>query len=167
MSQHRVCTSVCLAFVITAWTAAAADQVRRQSSPGPQTVPVNVSLKTGAATYSSNAPGTCSHAPTASIYGVLSEMWTVSQNAEGRSAQLTLWRSQKDAAETFSLSLNDKKSLTISTVRGGQISGSGTVKLEPSGKGGTFTIDAKTASGETVTGTIGCPAFTPATAEGG
>jgi hypothetical protein len=94
-------------------------------------------------------------------------MWTVSQNIEGRSAQLTLWRAKKDATETFSLSVNDKKSVTVSTVRGGQVTGSGTVKLQPSGKGGTFTIDAKTASGESVTGTIVCPAFTPAIAEGG
>jgi hypothetical protein len=83
------------------------------------------------------------------------------------SAQLTMWRSKKDGEETFSLSVYDKKNVAVSTVRGGQATGSGSVTLQPSGRGGTFTIDAKTAAGETLTGTIVCPAFTPATAEGG
>ena len=144
----------------------AAEQVRRQ--PGQtETVPVQVSLAIGSNSYNSNAPGTCTHAPIASIYGVLSEMWMVRQNEQGRSAQLTLWRSKKTGDNTFSFSLSGKQDVEVTTVKGAELSGSGTVNLEPSAKGGTFRIEAKTQNGETVKGTIVCPAFTPATAEGG
>ena len=54
----------------------------------------------------------------------------------------------------------------INTVRGGGASsGSGT--LEKSGNGGTFTVDAKAASGVAVTGTIKCDSFAPHVDEGG
>jgi hypothetical protein len=94
-------------------------------------------------------------------------MWSVTQEADGRSVQLTLWKPSDGSASMFSLSLNVPKSITISTVRGGQTQGSGTVALVPSAKGGTFTIDAKARTGETILGTIKCEAFTPAIAEGG
>jgi len=67
----------------------------------------------------------------------------------------------------FSLRVNDKSDVNITTVRGGQVSGSGTVKFSPSGKGGTFPVAAKGKAGEPVTGTFKCEAFTAAIAEGG
>jgi hypothetical protein len=67
----------------------------------------------------------------------------------------------------FTLSVNGKPNINISTVRGGQLSGSGTVKFEPSGKGGTFTVDVKGKAGEALSGTFKCDAFTAAFAEGG
>jgi hypothetical protein len=39
--------------------------------------------------------------------------------------------------------------------------------VEKSGNGGTFTVDAKAASGVAVTGTIKCDSFAPHVAEGG
>jgi hypothetical protein len=141
-----------------------ADQIRRQ---GPAQVPMEVSLKAGGDVYDSKTQGSCTHAPKASIYGVLAEMWSVTQEADGRSIQLTFWKPSDGSASMFSLSLNGPKSTTISTVRGGQAQGSGTVALAPSAKGGTFTIDAKARTGETIAGTIKCEAFTPAIAEGG
>jgi hypothetical protein len=142
------------------------DQTRRQGASVPD-VSVTVSLKVNEQFMRSSGPGTCTHAPRASIYNVPSEMWTVRQEAETRSTQLTLWRPADGKDEMFSFSLSGGKTINISTVRGGTISGSGTVKLKPGGKGGTFTIDAKTRSGEAVAGTIECSAFTPAVAEGG
>jgi hypothetical protein len=94
-------------------------------------------------------------------------MWTVRHQEDGRSVQLTLWKPADGSAAMFSLSVNGRKSTSLSTVRGGQVSGSGTVTLAPAGKGGTFTIDAKGPSGETFSGTFKCEAFTPAIAEGG
>jgi hypothetical protein len=55
----------------------------------------------------------------------------------------------------------------VSTVRGGQVTGSGKVTFEPSGKGGTFRVDATAADGTSISGTIRCDAFTPHVAEGG
>ena len=145
---------------------ATADQVRRQG-PARPTVPMEVSLKLAGEAYEAKTEGTCTHAPKASIYGVLSEMWTVRHTNDGRSVQLTLWKPADGSPSMFSLSANGKKSWTISTVRGGEVTGTGTVTLAPAAKGGTFTIDAKGTSGEAASGTIKCEAFTPAIAEGG
>jgi hypothetical protein len=145
-----------------------AEQVRRQTGQAPAATPVTVALKIGAAAYNSSAAGSCTHAAKASIYNVLSEMWTVRQEEEGRSLQLTLWKPSDGSAEMFSLSVSGPKaSHQVSTVRGGAIVGSGTVTLKPLDKGGAFSINAKTKSGETIAGTIQCPLFTPAMAEGG
>lgn len=141
------------------------EQSRR--GPAAETVIVKVSLKVGEQFMTSTGPGTCTHAPKASIYNVPSEMWTARQEAETRSTQLTLWRPAGGKEEMFSLSLSGAKNIDISTVRGGKVTGSGTVKLAPEGKGGRFTIDAKAKSGEAINGTIECTAFTAAIAEGG
>jgi hypothetical protein len=57
--------------------------------------------------------------------------------------------------------------VNISTVRGGKPNGSGTATFEPAGKGGTFKIQAKTADGTVVAGSIKCDGFLPHFAEGG
>jgi len=152
--------------ILVSTTAVHAGQVRRQAAQ-PESVPVTVTLKFGDESYASTAPGSCTHAPKASIYNVLSENWMVMQEAGGRSVQLTLWRPADGTSEMVSLAVNGRKNLQVSTVRGGAVSGSGTVKLQPSGKGGTFTIDLKAKSGEAITGTIQCAAFTPSRAEAG
>ncbi len=131
------------------------------------TVPVEVSLKVGPATYSAKSAGECTHAPRAAIYDVASQQWSARHEEEGRSVQLTFWKPANGTAEMFSLSVSGKSNVSVSTVRGGQTSGSGTVKFQPSGKGGTFTVDAKGKAGEPVVGTFKCDAFTPAIAEGG
>ena len=151
--------------VLFAHALVASDQVRRRS--GPALVPMEVALKAGADAFNAKGEGACTHAPTASIYNVLSEMRSVRHEDGNRSVQLTLWKPADGSAQMFTLSVNGAKSLTISTVRGGEISGSGTVTFAPSGKGGTFTIAAKSKTGETVSGTVRCDAFTPAQAEGG
>lgn len=137
------------------------------------TVGVEVSLKAGTGTYASRGQGSCTHAPQASIYGVTSQMWTVRHQDQGRSVQLTFWKPTDGSNTMFSLSMNGKPRASVSTVRGRTASagatpeGSGTVTFAPAGKGGTFTIDAKTATGDPIAGTIKCDAFTAAVAEGG
>lgn len=143
-----------------------AEQVRRQT-PGTALVPLEVSLKVGTSAYGAKGQGSCTHAQQAAIYGVRSEMWTVRHEADGRSLQLTLWKPKDESAPMFSLSINGTPNATVSTVRGGQVSGSGAVRFEQSGKGGAFTVDAKDKSGASITGTIKCEAFTAAVAAGG
>lgn len=143
-----------------------ADQVRRQT-PGASSVPMEIALKVGNVAYDAKGQGSCMHARQASIYNVLSEMRTVKHEADGRSLQLTLWTPKDGSAQMFSLSINGKPNASVSTVRGGQVSGSGDVRFEPSGKGGAFTVAAKDQAGASITGTIKCEAFTAAVAEGG
>ena len=130
---------------------------------------IEAALKLGSEAYSSSEPGKCTHAPAASIYQVASELWSVQQSAEGRSLSLSFWRPKDGSADMVTLSVTSgKTSHQINTVRvGGGTSGSGKVTLDKTGEGGTFTVDAKTASGVPVTGTIKCDSFAPHVAEGG
>lgn len=162
---HRgavIATSLCVSTSVLQ-----AGQVRRQAPQGPAPVTVTVALKAAGQSYGATAPGSCTHAPKASIYNVMAEMWTVHQESDGRSLQLTLWQPADGSEGMFSLSLNGPANLQVNTVRGGTVVGSGTVKLQAADKGGTFTVNAKAKAGETITGTIQCAAFTPAVAEGG
>lgn len=153
-----------LVVLLAASSSIEARQVRRS---GPAQVPVEVNIKSGTGTFTAKGDGSCTHAPKASIYNVLSEMWMARHQDGGRSVQLTLWKPADGSEPMFTLSVNTGRSTSISTVRGGQPSGSGTVTMKPAAKGGTFTIDAKTKEGAAVTGTITCGAFTPHVAEGG
>ena len=165
MHRSLVVTLTAAVAAITSATALThADQIRRQ---GPAQVALEVSLKVGGEAYDAKGQGSCTHAPKASIYGVLAEMWSVRQKSDGRSVELTVWKPADGTDSMFSLSVTAAKSTTISTIRGGQVTGSGTVNVAPSGKGGTFTLDAKARTGEAIAGTIKCEAFTPAIAEGG
>jgi hypothetical protein len=160
--MHMGCGAV---LIFLSATFANGDPQRRTG--GPALVPVEISLKVAGQSYDVKGQASCTHAPKASIYNVLSEMWTVRQEQEGQSVQLTLWKPLDGSASMFTLSTGGKKNTSITTVRGGEVSGSGTVTFAPSGKGGTFTIDARGKANDTVTGTITCQAFTPAMAEGG
>jgi hypothetical protein len=130
-------------------------------------VPVEVSMKIAGQPYVAKGSGSCTHEPKGSIYDVVSEMWTAIYQDGGRSVHLTFWKPVNGSAPMFTLAAIGKPGTNVSTVRGGPVTGSGTVTFAPSGKGGTFTVDAKSKAGEPVTGTIKCDAFTPAIAEGG
>ena len=173
MSRHHSRFIFCLVLSLSLATSlstllamADARQARRPAG-GPQPVLITVALKAGGEAVNSTAAGSCTHAADASIYNVMSEMWTVRQEEGGRGVQVTLWRPKNGSGDMFTLSVSGKKDLQVSTVKGGTPSGSGSVKLDRAAKGGTFAIDAKTATGEAITGTIQCTAFTPAIAEGG
>ena len=160
----RIASGIVIAIVSTA-AFVRADQ--RRAAPGPQLVPAEISLKVAGDSYDAKGQASCTHAPKGSIYNVISEMWTVRHEQDGRSFQLTLWKPVDGSASMFTLAANGKKNVSISTVRGGEVTGTGTVTLAPSGKGGKFAIDAKAKGGDSVSGTITCEAFTPAIAEGG
>ena len=145
----------------------AAGQIRRQA-PADMKIPIQVSLKIGGQAFESSAAGKCTYAPKASIYGVVSELRAVELSADGRSTNLTWWHPLDGSADMVNLSVSSGSgSHNISTVKGGQMTGSGTVKFEKAGNGGIFTVDAKTARNVAISGTIKCDSFAPHVAEGG
>lgn len=145
----------------------AAGQIRRQA-PAEVKIPIQVSLKVGGQTFESSAAGKCTYAPKASIYNVVSELRSVDLSADGRSTNLTWWHPLDGSADMVNLSLTSGSgSHSVSTVKGGQVAGSGTVTFEKSGSGGIFTVDAKTAKNVAINGTIKCESFAPHVAEGG
>ena len=144
------------------------DAQRRLPGQAPVNQAMHVALKVGSATYQSSQPGKCTHAPVASIYKTVAEMWSVQQNGEGHSLALTLWKPKDGSGDMVTLSVsNGNLSNQVNTVRGGTTSGSGKVTLAKSGNGGIFTVDAKTSGGTPISGTIKCDAFVPHMAEGG
>jgi len=145
----------------------ATGQIRRQG-PADAKIPIQVSLKVGGEAFESSAAGKCTYAPKASIYNVVSELRSVELSAGGRSTHLTWWHPLDGSADMMNLSVTSGSgSHEVSTVKGGQMNGSGTVKFEKSGNGGTFTIGAKTARNVAIAGTIKCDSFAPHIAEGG
>jgi len=145
------------------------DAQRREPGKPPLRQAIEASLKVGGLSYDSREPGRCTHAPTAAIYSVISEMWSVQQSSDGRSLTLTLWRPKDGSGDMVTLSVNNgSASHEINTVRGGGATrGAGKVAFEKSGAGGVFTITGKTGDGAAVSGTISCNAFAPHVAEGG
>ena len=168
-TARRVICGCAAAIVGSGWIVAHGIDQRRVPGASPEAqAPIHVSLTVAGQKFESSAPGKCTHAPVASIYQVMSELWTAQQSQEGRSLNLSLWRPKDGSGDMVSLSVNTgESSKRVSTVRGGTVAGSGKVTLTPSGKGGTFTVDAKAADGTSITGTIKCDAFSPHIAEGG
>jgi hypothetical protein len=166
-------TAVFAAAAFAMATLPAQAQVRRQ--PGPQRdsagAPVEISLQVGTRKYQSNASGECRSAPQASIYGVRAALHSVSQRDGNRSISLTLWQPAGGAPAMMNLHVAEGKDrYEVDTVKAGtkqQTQGSGKATFQPTGGGGTFTIDAVTATGEKVGGTIRCAAFSAIHAEGG
>ena len=141
-------------------------QVRRRAEPstGSATVPIQISLQVGGTPYAFTGSGSCRSTAQASIYDVQAAMWTVEQNADGKSLTLTVWRPNSGPGDMLSLAVTaGGKSYRVSTVKVGQrgdAQGSGTVKLDTSGQGGLFTINAATKDGAKISGTIKCDRFT-------
>ena len=168
MNYGQTFKGAALAFLLSGATVTTyGAQARRPAGESATGATVTVSLTAAGQSVTSSGAGRCTHADKAAIYGVMSKMWTVRQQADGRSTQLTLWRPMDGSEEMFSLSISGAKDLSVSTVRGGTVTGSGTVKFQAKEKGGTFTINAKAKTGEAITGTIDCSAFSAAVAEGG
>src|SRR4029453_19684666 len=80
------------------------DAQRRLPGDAPKQA-IQASLKVGNQTYDSKAPGKCSYAPVASIYQVMSQMWSVQQSSDGRSLTLTVWRPKDGSAAMATLSV--------------------------------------------------------------
>ena len=144
------------------------DAQRRAAGQAAAKQAIRVALKAGGQAFDSTEPGSCTHAPTAAIYQIMSELWSVQQSADSRSLSLTFWRPKDGSGEMVNLSVRlGNTSHDVNTVRGGVTTGSGTVTLQKAGAGGTFTVNAQTKAGAAITGTITCDVFAPHIAEGG
>ena len=168
-NKGAIVVFVCAAFVIP--SIGAVQDRSAPSAPAELKVDVSIALKVAGQPYNFIGKARCTHAPLASIYDVNAQQWMV-QHMEGpKSLILTFWRPAAGSGDMFTLHCTiGGKSYLVTTVKtndGGTIQGSGKVTFTPSRPGGTFTIDATTANGMTITGTIKCSAFTPAVEEGG
>jgi hypothetical protein len=135
---------------------------RRPTGSQEKKVGVAIDLKVSGAPYTFKGEASCDHLAKGSIYDIVAERWSVRQNDTDRSLSFSLWRPTSGAGDmvTLNVSMGGKR-YDVSTVKSPQgPSGSGSVKLAPEGAGGTFTVDATTASAAKITGTVRCDEFT-------
>ena len=148
--------------------ALAAQDRRAPNDPEKNGTSMKVSLMAGGQRYESSAPGECTHAPTASISGVASELWTAHQADKGKSLSLSLWQPKDGSRPMVSLTVTMGASThRVSTVPGASIAGNAKTQLQPADRGATITVYAKSAEGADIIGTIRCDTFAPHMAEGG
>ena len=149
----------------------AAAQRPAPSTPADDTVAVTIALQAGGGPFRFTGQATCTHEPRGYIYSVPAQLWSVAQTDATRRVSLTLWRQADGAGDMFTLYVRSGgktyKTSTVKTKDGGSQEGSGEVTFAKAGAGGTFTVNATTASGAKVSGTIKCEGFRAAVAEGG
>ena len=139
---------------------AASAQRRPVGSEEPK-VSVAIDLKVNGTPYVFKGEASCDHLAKGSIYEIAAQRWSVRHDGNGQNLNLSLWRPASGAGDMMQLNIYaGGKRYDASTIKSPQgPSGSGTVKLTTEGAGGTFTIDATTASAAKITGTIKCAAF--------
>jgi hypothetical protein len=145
---------------------------RPEQAATPEDITVSITAKVGGKSYQASGPGTCQHAPEASIRGVSASLWVVQFSGSGQGGlkqlNLTLWRPKDGDSDQLSVSLETKSgSHRIETGGPGESAGEGTVTILPSGPGGRLEINGKAAGGKPVQITIDCSAFAGVEAEGG
>jgi hypothetical protein len=162
---------IILVFAMALATTAAVSAQDGSGSALPDEVGVAITLQVAGQPYHFEGKAVCHHAPVASIYNVMSEMWNLRQIDSRRAIALTLWHPQNAPNDMFSLSVQiGNKAYIVDTVKSGKGRagvGSGKLSFTTSGTGGTFTINATAADGAAITGTIKCSGFSAAMAEGG
>lgn len=153
----------------------AAAQRRRPDAPaGTESkgiVDVSIIAQVGTQAYTSRVPGTCKHAPMASIYDVPAALWSVqadgSAGSEIKRLSFTLWRPKDGSADQVSIALDAGSGSNQIEVNPRKTVGVATVQLKPVGPGGKFEVRGKDAKGTKVYLTISCPMFAGVEAEGG
>ena len=166
--MRRELSLACLALIASS---AQAEVRGTQQSLRVQASTAEIALKVGSKDYRSSGPAECKAAAQASIYGIAAAQYSVAQRAGNESLRLTLWQPKDGSPSMLSLQVSSGGNrYEVDTVKGGgkrDIKGSAKASLQNSGAGGVFTIDARTASGEAITGKIACSRFGAIHAEGG
>ena len=140
-------------------------------SAAAQSAAIESDLQVAGRKFQSKGPGDCKAAPEASIYGVRAGMTMISQRQGDQSLRLTLWQPRDGSPAMLQMEISQGAARhSIDTVRGGtkkDAKGTAKAALARAGAGGTITVDATTATGERITGTVRCTAFGGIRAEGG
>jgi hypothetical protein len=172
--MHRILLLLTLVFLPGLGREAAAQRRARSESPAAPGSAALLSIggKVDGKNLQASGPGTCRHAPDASIDGASASLWTVdfegSKEAALRQLNLRLWRLKDGSPDQLSLALETSSGpYRIDTGRREETKGEGSVTILPSGPGGRLEIKGRESGGKSVQITIDCPAFSAIEAEGG
>jgi hypothetical protein len=152
---------------------AAAQRLKPQSTAERDAAPtLTISGKVGGKNHQASGPGSCRHAPEASIRGVSASLWMVQfSGGDGsgvKQLNLTLWRPKDGGPDQVSLTFDAKSgSHRVETGSTAENQGEATVVILPNGPGGRLEISGKDGDGKPMQVTIDCPAFAGVEAEGG
>ena len=136
------------------------------------TVPMKISGRVGRASFDESVTGECATHGASSIYDVPAAQWRASYGGGDRSdiqhLNLTIWRPTSGAPAMVNLALQSgETSHRIATVKGGEIAGSATAEVRPTGRGGILTVTGKDDDGHPLELTVDCDRFDEVVAEGG
>jgi hypothetical protein len=136
------------------------------------TVPMKLSGSIGRASFEESVTGECATHAASSIYDVPAAQWRASFGGGGRSdiqhLNLTIWRPSSGAPTMVNLSLRSGEAdHRIATVKGGEIAGSASAEVRPTGQGGILTVTGKDDHGHPLQLTVECERFDEVVAEGG
>jgi hypothetical protein len=149
-----------LLFVGTLSAGRAADDTTNETTD--ETTNVEIALEVDGKPVVLKGPGECNFTDEATIYEAPATMWAVRQSIGDRSINLTMWRLHQ-GGDTLTLSLTaDGKTYRVNTTKIGQhgtLEGAGRWTFAKSGAGGTFTIEASTATRAKIAGRVSCAGF--------
>jgi hypothetical protein len=158
--------------LLSLWVAPGLACAQREANPAAQSAQVDVALQVGSSAYRASGPGECKASREASIYGVRASLYSAAHSSGRDRLRLTLWQPTGGSGNMVGLHISlDGKNYEVDTVKGSKparpVTGSAAVKVEPTGAGGTFSIDAAAGDGTKIKGTIRCSHFGRIVAEGG
>src|SRR5512144_2469505 len=102
-TQNKMILSFSIALTVA--SAAAGKRRTEPAMPADTKVDVAITLQVAGQPYHFAGKAACLHAPVASIYSVMAEMWSVRQSDGQRSITLTLWHPRNKSGDMFSLSV--------------------------------------------------------------
>ncbi len=133
-------------------------------------VPLTIEIESGSDRAALTGTGKCTHTSEGWIYGAPAALWRVEDSDVDKKvyATLTVWRPKSGGPDQFTMALTtDGRQHAINTVKGGELVGSGTVEIHPTGEGAHFVVAGKDGDGRSVRATFQCERFTEHVAEGG
>jgi hypothetical protein len=164
MNCARSFAVLCFAAALTIVAPLGAQRRPTGSVPQEAKVGATISLNVAGAPYQFSGPAVCEHLSQGGIYDIPAQRWSVRHSEAARNLSLTVWRPQSGGGDMVTLAVDIAgKRHDVNTVKAPRAPaavGSATVKFAAEGKGGIFTLNAKSGSGAAVTGTIKCEAFT-------
>jgi hypothetical protein len=136
------------------------------------TVPMTITGRVARHKFETSATGECATSAESSIYDVPATQWRAAfAGDEGSNLQhlnLTVWRPRSGGPDMANLSLQSGEiDHRISTVKGGELVGSGTAGARAEGRAGTLTVSGKDDHGHDVELSVRCERFDEVVAEGG
>ena len=130
------------------------------------TVSISATGRASGKPYEFHGYGECHYSADASIHDAPATMWYASlmprssATSDPSHVNVTIWQPTKGGTPQVTLSVQLGPNVyALSTVAGGNVSGSATARAEKRGSGGTLNVDGRTASGQPITVSISCSKF--------